>query len=572
MILILALAACVCVVGPALSADEALSLSTDADVSIIGAAAEDNSGYYVTIAGDVNGDGIDDIVIGAWGFDDDRGKVEIVFGRPDMPSGIDLATDADVTIYGVDVGDSCGYCLDSSGDVNGDGIDDLVIGAWTAEPAGYASGEAYVVYGSRDLPATIDLSTEADVLITSKSAENYLGHALCTGGDVNADGVDDIVIGAYGARRNGQARVGETYVIYGRADLPALIPASDADVTILGIDFEDASGHSISLGDVSGDGVDDIVIGAYGALDHTGQTYVVYGGPSLPATVDLADADVTITGETEYDYCGHCVSCAGDVNGDGVADIAIGAFGADPGGMSGAGVTYVVLGGDLPAAVDLGVDADARIEGPQSPDHCGLAVTCASDIDGDGLDDVAVGAPWASPDDLASAGAAAVFRGGPDPAGTLAFYADADVLAKGPAAYAWAGWWIAGGGDVNADGFDDLAVGTYSADPPGRNNAGITYVLLGRPRLTLRPGWNLIGHMRLRPSPLSDAVLSDGDLLKTWAQAVSAGWVQEPVYYYDPGEGYKTLQASGGDDGAFRPGRGYWILNLSGADLVFSTR
>ena len=269
-----------------------------------------------------------------------------------LPSTIDLnSTSADVTIYGDDVDDYSGVSV-ATGDINGDNVNDIIIGAYMANPAaGNDAGETYIIYGSDNLSSTIDLdSVSADVTIYGDDIDDESGWSVATG-DVNGDNVDDVIIGARYADPAGGSGAGETYIIYGSDSLPATIDlnSTSADVTIYGDDDGDQSGSSVATGDINGDNVTDLIIGARRADpaggENAGETYIIYGSDSLSSTIDLnsVSADVTIYGDDEYDYSGTSVA-TGDVNGDNVADLIIGTHQADPAGGSNAGETYVIYG------------------------------------------------------------------------------------------------------------------------------------------------------------------------------------------------------------------------------------
>ncbi|MEA3274762.1 MAG: integrin alpha [Pseudomonadota bacterium] len=332
----------------------------------------DRSGNSVSEAGDVNGDDLADIVIGAPYADPDgketAGESYVVFGSAGgFPAEIDLAA-LDGTngfvLEAIDVNDGSGGSVSSAGDVNGDGLADFVIGAPWADPDGKENaGESYVVFGSAGgFPAEIDLGAldgTNGLVLKGIDAGDSSGRSVSGAGDVNGDGVDDILIGASAGDPDGISRAGESYVVFGSAGgFPAAIDLGALDGTngfvLKGIDAGDLSGWSVSgAGDVNGDGVDDILIGTKYAdpdgKDNAGESYVVFGSAGgFPAAIDLGALDGTnglvLKGIDADDGAGRSVSGAGDVNGDGVDDLLIGARGADPDGISGAGESYVVFG------------------------------------------------------------------------------------------------------------------------------------------------------------------------------------------------------------------------------------
>jgi len=312
--------------------------------------------FFVSGAGDVNGDGIDDILIGDSRFNNWAGQSYVVFGSKEPWSArINISSlngGNGFAIDGIHPDDHSGASVSGAGDVNGDGMDDILIGA---SRANNKAGQSYVVFGSKEpWPARMSLhilNGANGFILNGVSGEIFDSIAVSGAGDINADGIADLIIGSTGHTIN-ENRRGQSYVIFGSKKMwPSSINLADLDgnngFIIMGIDLADRSGSSVSGGgDVNGDGIDDIIIGAPGANGSVGQTYIVFGGnKQWPRIINLGDLNghngFTINGRA-YGSSGNSVSGVGDMNGDGIDDILIGA----PNIGSSAGQSYVVFGSD----------------------------------------------------------------------------------------------------------------------------------------------------------------------------------------------------------------------------------
>jgi VCBS repeat-containing protein len=338
---------------------------------IRGGAAGDGLGFAVSAAGDFNGDGFGDLIVGARGADGrgaDSGTSYVVFGRAGgFEPGIDISAlngANGFSIVGINGGDRSGFSVSSAGDINGDGLADLIVGAPNADVGGRAdAGQAYVIFGQRGVASsTLDVSTlngANGFTISGARAGDHLGWSVASIGDINGDGLGDLAVGAVYADPGGRENAGETYVVFGRrggfgtsVDVSTLTGTTGFVIT--GISSLNLTGHSVAAaGDINGDGIADLLIGALyadgaGGTD-TGETYVVFGRQGgFGGTLDLAALNgvngFVIGGRGQGELSGHSVGAAGDVNGDGIDDLIIGAPGADPSGRIDAGTSYVIYG------------------------------------------------------------------------------------------------------------------------------------------------------------------------------------------------------------------------------------
>ena len=468
------------------------------DMRVLGKAADDWSGRAVAY-GDINSDGYMDIIIGAPEADPGgryfAGKVYIIFGSRSPHSTIDLSTKlARINILGEKVGDNFGRAV-ASGDINSDGYDDIIIGAHYANPPGGSyAGETYVIFGrSFSLtPYTIDLNTQsADITICGDNHGDISGRAVKSG-DINGDGYDDVIIGAQYADPPGKPwdwNAGETYVIFGSSNPPQIIDLNyqTADITICGDDADERSGWAVASGDINGDEYDDIIIGAYtadppGGLN-AGKTYVIFGfSPPIPVIIDLclSSANITVCGDNEGDQLGRAVA-SGDINGDEYDDIILGALFARLIEGSYVGGTYVIFGSSSPpSTLDLNTQsADITIYGSDAGGYSGYAVT-SGNVNGDSYDDVIICAPQADPPGGSCAGETYVVFGNrfPLPPYTINFsLQQATITVCGDDTGDWSS--AVASGDINGDGYHDIIIGAYYADPPGGANAGETYLISG---------------------------------------------------------------------------------------------
>ncbi len=388
---------------------------------IQGDAETDWLGNSVSGAGDINGDGVDDLIVGARLGDDggaNAGEAYVIYGKTGNTRGLvdttgGLASGDGFILQGDDVGDALGISVSGAGDVNGDGIEDLIVGARDGNDGGANAGEAYVIYGKTGTTrGTLDTSSlaAADGFIIQGDMEgDLLGESVSGAGDINGDGVDDLIVGARWGD-DGGTWAGEAYVIYGKTgntrgpvDTTGLA-AADGFI-IQGDDAGDELGQSVSgAGDVNGDGIDDLIVGARfgddGGVD-AGEAYVIYGKAGntrgLVDTTGLAAADgFIIQGDAEEDWLGYSVSGAGDINGDGLDDLIVGAYLGDDSEYA-AGEAYIIYGktGTTRGRLDTTGLAAADgfiIQGDAEEDWLGVSVSGAGDINGNGFDDLLVGA------------------------------------------------------------------------------------------------------------------------------------------------------------------------------------
>ena len=501
-----------------------------------GAATGDSSGRWVSSAGDVNDDGIDDFIVGAVGADPNglsSGSSYVVFGRDTATAGDFAATIALSSLDGINgfrldgaaAGDNSGVSVSSAGDVNGDGIDDLLVGALRADPNGAANaGTGYVVFG-RDTAVAGDFGANVNLpsldgtngfRLDGSAASNQTGLSVSGAGDVNGDGIDDVIVSAHEADLGvGGTNSGSNYVVFGRdtaaaGDFAASIALSSLDGTD-GFRLDGAAtftfaGYALSgAGDVNGDGVDDVIIGAKNAGPNggfSGSSYVVFGRDTaatgdFAAALNLGSLDGSngfrLDGAQGGDNSGRSVSAAGDLNGDGIDDLIVGAFGASPNGLN-SGSSYVVFGrataavGDFAATIDLSsLDGTTgfRLAGVSAGDNSGLSVSAAGDVNGDGLSDLIVGAFGADPNGLNSGSSYVVFGRDTAAAGDFAATINLSSLdgttgfrLDGVSAGDVTGRSVSAAGDVNGDGLSDLIVGANGADPNG-SSSGSSYVVFG---------------------------------------------------------------------------------------------
>jgi Ca2+-binding RTX toxin-like protein len=399
--------------------------------------------------------------------------------------------------------DLFGHSVSSAGDVNGDGLDDLIIGAFYADTSGGTdAGKSYVVFGKTDTTAVNLSAVEAGTggfVMNGEATRDLFGHSVSSAGDVNGDGLDDLIIGANGADTSGGTDAGKSYVVFGKTDTTAVnlsaVEAGTGGFVLNGQVAGDNSGFSVSsAGDVNGDGLDDLIIGAIlgdpsGGTD-AGKSYVVFGKTDTTAVnlsaVEAGTGGFVLNGQVAGDYSGWSVSSAGDVNGDGLDDLIIGAFLADPSGLSKAGKSYVVFGKTDTTAVNLSaVEAGTGgfvLNGQAAGDESGYSVSSAGDVNGDGLDDLIIGAILADTSGGTDASKSYVVFGKTDTTAVNLSAVEAGTggfVLNGQATKDYSGFSVSSAGDVNGDGLDDLIIGAVLADPSGGTDAGKSYVIYG---------------------------------------------------------------------------------------------
>ena len=437
-----------------------------AHAKLVGEAADDHAGSAIDSAGDVNGDGLDDILVGA----EQESSMALYAGAAYViytPVGatFDLSA-ADAKLTGEQTDDRAGASVAGVGDMDGDNLSDIAVGAYRNSSEGEDAGAVYVMYG----PVMGDASlADADAKIAGEAEGDWAGSALAGVGDVDGDGFGDLAVGAY-RESSGGTWAGAVYLVYGAPS--GEVSLADADAKFTGEADTDQAGAAVAgAGDINGDGIDDLVVGAMGADGGNayGAAYVIYG--PVFGTQSLASADAKITGEAVADYAGGAVSVVGDMNGDGRDEVLVGAKFEDSA-AGNAGAAYL-LHGSVWSTVDLGA-ADAKLTGEAPDSYAGSGVAGVGDVDGDGLGDLVVGASGDSSQGVIS-GAAYLITGAV--AGTSSL-AGATLKLVGEADNDWAGWTVAHAGDCDADGLGDFLISAPREDAGGLD-AGAVYVYYG---------------------------------------------------------------------------------------------
>ncbi len=453
---------------------------------LIGENAGDMSGISISSAGDVNGDGKDDLIIGALKANNNTGASYLIFGQ-EGPWSTPIALSNLNGTNGVKfIGENAGDMSDSvrsAGDVNKDGIGDFLIGAWGANGS---AGVTYLIFGQRGpwtSPIALSNLGVKGVKFTGENANDNSGISVSTAGDVDGDEIDDLIIGA----QEGNGGTGATYLIFGHtgpwASSIALSNLNGTNgVKFIGENIGDQCGYSVSsAGDMNEDGKADFIIGAYGANTYAGSSYLIFGH-SRPWTSPMALSSLTgvngvkFIGESTFNYAGLSVNSAGDATGDGRADLIIGAFGFN----NGAGASYLVFGDPGPWTSPIALSSltgvnGVKFIGQNSNDHSGYSVSSAGDVDKNGVADLLIGAQGANGNTGASYLVLMHTGAWTSPIALSSLTGTNGVKFNGETANDHSGYSVSSTGDIDKNGIVDFIIGAYTAN----NDAGVSYVIFG---------------------------------------------------------------------------------------------
>jgi hypothetical protein len=461
-----------------------------AHASFLGEDAVDYSGWSVATGGDANGDGYDDILIGA-AYDSDAasnaGQTYLIFGRA---TGLVQDTDlsrADASFRGEAVGDWSGYSVDFAGDVNGDGFDDIIIGAVYNDEAHGNAGQVYLIFGKASGWAMDTSLGSSSASFFGEEADDQAGKRVAGAGDVNGDGYDDFVIGApYNDEVASSA--GQVYLILGKSSGWSMnTDLSGASGSFRGEVGGDWAGFSVAgAGDVNRDGYDDLLVGApYNGEAHAGagQAYLILGKASGWAMDNsLGSSSASFWGESAYDLAAWCVAGVGDVNGDGYDDLLVGAWQNSEAHVWNSGQTYLILGKASGWSMNTDLSAaSASFWGEYANDYAGSAVAGAGDVNRDGYDDFIIAA-WNNGQAHAGAGQVYLLLGKASGWALDRDLSTAECSFLGENGNDFIGYYdyglqLGGGGDVNGDGYDDFLMSSmWNSEAHG--NAGQTWLIM----------------------------------------------------------------------------------------------
>jgi len=439
-------------------------VSVEFDWMVEGNDADSEFGFWVDGGGDVNGDGYDDVIVGAPSYEHDfigEGAVFIYYGSP-----TGLSLEPDWVQYGEHDSSGFGRCVSIKGDVNNDGFADVLIGAHEYFETRTNEGKAYLYLGGPDGPSTTPVWTMRG---NRKGAK--LGEAVVFAGDLNDDGYDEICVGAHGwdddeVLGDSGNKAGKFWIFNGNADginpTPFMSCVGIVEDANLGVSMDRA-------GDVNGDGYNDLHIGGYIFLIGDGMLCTFHGGADGP---DGIPDFMVAGGAMDTSFFAVNLSSAGDLNGDGFADVVVGSPRFDANGVYQSGQLGVHYGSEGGLQTEIGWAAN----GTQYDERFAFNVNDAGDLNHDGYDDLLVGSKYYDNGDLVNAGKVELYLGGPKgpqrvPTWTFKGLDSTNVIGTN----------LANAGDINGDGYDDIIVSgdEYSNDI---NREGIVYAFYGQPQ------------------------------------------------------------------------------------------
>lgn len=405
-------------------------------------------GFSVATAGDVNADGYSDVIVGAPYYDLSQGSEGVAFVYYGSQSG--LITNTYHVLQENKADSRFGRAVAGAGDINGDGFDDVVVGADNYSNGQKNEGAIFIYHGS-----AAGITTQAVIHFERNFADSYMGCSVAGAGDVNRDGYADVIVGANGAPNSAYLYEGS---IDGITGSPKILQSDQVGESHFG-------GSVSSAGDVNGDGYGDVIVGDdwYGQ-NFQGAAYIFHGSNTGIATT----AAITLQNNQPNAVMGRSVAGAGDINGDGYSDVIVGAPSYDNG-QNNEGVVFVFYGS--PAGI---TNANSvLLEMNKANSGFGTEINCAGDVNGDGYSDIIIGVPEFT-DGQQFEGAAYVFHGSPTGIKTSASFQLENTDIK----YASMGDAVAGAGDVNGDGYSDIIIGA-TGYLTGQNTTGSAFVYYG---------------------------------------------------------------------------------------------
>lgn len=449
-------------------------------------------GYNAKSAGDVNGDGYVDVVVGIHSYDNgetNEGRAIVYYG-----SASGLSTSINWSTEGNQVSASYGASADSAGDVNGDGYDDVIVGANNFSNGQAGEGKAFVYHGS-----STGLSTSASWTYENNIASSYLGSSVAGAGDINNDGYDDVLVGTVAS----YPMQGRVYLFLGSSSGLGSTPAWNITTSGAGM-----NGILVNrAGDVNGDGYDDVIIGDpsetfdFVNRNREGTARVYYGSSSGLST---GLPDWWVNGNQAEARFGFSVSTAGDVNNDGYDDVIVGSLLYDNG-QTDEGRAFVYLG----SSSGLSTSPVWTGESDQAYAQYGFSVSTAGDVNLDGYDDVAVGS-WLYDNGQIDEGRAFVYLGSSSGVNTTAVWTGESDQTEAHFGTSVAGL------DIRADGIDDLLLSADMYDG-GQTDEGKIFLYDGVPE-------TITGLQIVHSTPIEPGITAAFTATVSTGQMVTYDW------------------------------------------------